>query len=179
MAVIAGGIIALGLARGDVGFIDQGGHFVDTSRVGIAADPVIDVTGHMHDMAGLGHQDQQAVSGGLAALRRCGSLHGVDVEMQCAGVIGLSRNDLFKGGDDLCAMALGGDGIGLPIVPGLGVHQGFGIEGRGVEVVWVILSQLAHRLGVDFIKQMAVGLGVSRIALVEGRDPGLFGGGSL
>ncbi len=51
MAVVAGRVEALRPAGGDIVLVHLGGGLVGRRGVGVAADPVVDVAGHVHDVA--------------------------------------------------------------------------------------------------------------------------------
>ena len=92
---------------------------------------------------------------------------------------GLAADDPLQGGDDLQGVALGGDAVQLPVVPGLGVHHRLGVEDAGVEVVRPSLPERPHRRGVGGVEGGAVGLRVGRVAGGQRLDPGALLGARL
>jgi hypothetical protein len=121
-----------------------------------------------------GHQGEQPVGRRLAAFRRRRGFDRVDVEVQRARMVRRLAQHRLQRGYDIGAMAFRRLGVGLPVVPRLGVHHRLGVEGRRVEVGGVLAPELAHRCSIGLVQRMAVGLGILRIAAREGRDPGLL-----
>ncbi len=126
----------------------------------------------MDDVARARHQAEQPIRRRLAPLGRGRGLHRVDIEVQGAWMTGRLLDQRLQHLDDLAAMPLGGRSVRLPVVPGLGVHHGLGVEGPGVEILMVRLPQLAHGLGEGLVQRLAVGLGVGGVTGRQGLDPG-------
>ena len=103
---------AVGLHRPDV----------RTHGVGIAADPQVDVGGHVDDVPRPRHERSQPVGGRLAAPRIRTALDGVDVEMVRARVVRVRAQHPFQGLEDLRGLGLHA-AVGLPQVPRPQVHR--------------------------------------------------------
>ena len=58
----------------------------------------------------------------------------------------------------------------FPIVPGLGVHRGLGIEHLHQVILRILPGQHLHRVGIGRIERCAVGRRLSGIALLQCRD---------
>ena len=80
-------------------------------------------------------------------------------------------DDLPELADDLVG-ALVGRAVRPPVVPRAEVHQRFGIQGRGVEVVRVGLGDLGHRARVGRVEPRAVGGRGRLVALRDRLDVG-------
>ena len=65
-------------------------------RIGVAADAVVDVARHMHDVAGPRHQRGELVGIGFGALRAVGGLHQVDVEVDRRSMVGSLASNAFQ-----------------------------------------------------------------------------------
>ena len=72
-------------------FIDLDRGLVVLQGVEIAADPIVDVARHVHEMSGAGHRITQAVRIWLRALGSVGGLDRMDVQMDRAGMIWIAR----------------------------------------------------------------------------------------
>ena len=179
MAVVAGRIEALRATGCDIVFVNLRRRLIGRCGIGITAHAVIDMAGHVDHMARARHQLQQRIRRRLGAFGGVRSLHGVDVEVQCARMVRIAGDHFFKRGDDVRSLTLGCCAVGLPVVPGLGVHHRLGPEGLGVEVVGIAGRQFAHGLREGLVQQAAVGLGVGGIAPGQGGDIGLLAGRDL
>jgi hypothetical protein len=108
--------------------------------------------GHVHEVAGVGHERAQCVGGGQRGLGRRRHLHQVDVEVQQAGVGHAARRGqgvVEHGLGFQRPRSVGGTPGGqVPQRPGGEVEQRVGVERGHVEVVGVRGVNLAHRLGV-------------------------------
>ncbi len=170
--VVGHRIQALRPALRDVVLVGRDGELVALHRVGVAADALVDVRGHVHHVAGGRHQRHQRVGGLLGPLRRGRRLEQVDEHVQRAGVLRVLRDHLFGERDDL-ARALVRLAVGHPVAPGPQVHHRLDVEHRDVEVVRELLMHAAHRLGVGGVVGGAV-VGAARVALREGVDERLL-----
>ena len=166
--VVAHRVQALRAALGDVVLVGGDGEPVALHRVGVAADALVDVRGHVDHVARGGHQRQQGVGGLLGALRRRRRLDQVHVHVQRAGVLRVLAHDPLGERDDLRG-ALVRSPVGHPVAPGAQVHHRLDVEHRDVGVVGKALVHLAHGLGVRAIVGRAV-LGRAGVARREGVD---------
>ena len=121
--------------------------------------------GHVDHVAFTRHEAREPLGarhGGLGVHR----LDGVDVVVAGPGMVRVAGDDSPELADDLRG-ALVGRAVRPPVVPRAEVHQGFGIQGRGVQVVRIGLGHLGHRARVGGVEPRAVG---GRGRLVALRD---------
>ena len=90
VAVIHGRIHAHGPAGLDVVAVRGRGQLVGPDGRFKIAGANVDVSGHVHQVSGGGDQRSQAIGGGQGALRAGRSLHGVNVIVDSAHVIGVA-----------------------------------------------------------------------------------------
>ncbi len=84
--------------------------------------------------------------------------------MARAGVVRVARNDLLELAYDFIGAGVGSP-VGLPVVPRAEVHQRFGIQGRGVEVVGIGVGDPLHRARVQRVQPGTIGRRDRRVAL--------------
>ena len=89
--------------------------------------------------------------------------------MARAGVIGVARDDSLELAYDFIGAGVGSP-VGSPVVPRTEVHQRFGVQGRGVEVLGVGLGDLLHRARVQRVQPGTIGRRVRLVALRERLD---------
>ncbi len=82
--------------------------------------------------------------------------HGMNVEMVGAWMIWIARQYGFKDRDDL-QRAFRRRLIEIPQLPRPKVHQAFRVERGGIEVVWIVLRQLAHGLCIIASQLLEIG----------------------
>ena len=138
-----------------------------------AADPRVDVRGHVHEVAGARQQLAQRVRGRDALGRVRRGFDRVHVEVQRTGVLGIARDHRFERRDDLGRVALRLAG-GVPVIPGLQVHHRLRVKRRRVEVVRVLRGHLAHRGRIGLVERAAVFRRILRIPRRQGLDERLF-----
>ena len=77
----------------------------------------------------------ETVGVGLGALGRRRGLGQVDVEVDRARMVGIGGQHVLDRGDRLADPALRRAAVGLPVVPGRGVHDRIGEQHRDVLIV--------------------------------------------
>ena len=156
-----------------VGVVGLDRALVGQHRVLPAPDPGVDVRGHVHQVAGTGHQLAQAVGGLDAALRVGRGLDRMHVQVQRTGMVGVARHHRLQGGDDLGGMARGLQ-LGVVVRPGLQVHQRLGVQHGRIQVVRALLQQAPGRLGVGLVQFAPVVAGLLRVTRRQRLDEGLL-----
>ena len=145
----------------EVALVNRRRLLVVGERVEVAAEPVVDVARHVHEMAGARHLSAQAVGIGLGTLRPVGRLHRMDVEVDGAGVVGVLGQDPLQGRHDRDALRIGLLAALLPVVPRAQIHDRLGKQGGDLHVVRVCGRRLAHGVRVGAVERRAVGFGAS------------------
>ena len=112
-------------------------------RVEIAADAIIDVARHVHEMAGTGDCTAQSVGVGLSTLGAVRGLDGMDVEVNCAGMIRIASQHALQCRHNWHALRIGFAAARLPVVPRAEIHDRLGIQ-RGN---FVVIGKLRRNLG--------------------------------
>ena len=92
---------------GQVFFVDLDRRLVVGQRVEIAADPIVDVARHVHEVAGAGNRAAQSVGIGLGALGPVGRLDGMDVEVNGARMIRIAGQHALECRHDRHALRVG------------------------------------------------------------------------
>ena len=92
------------IGRRQVFLVHLGRRLVVGQRVEIAADPVVDVARHVHEVAGAGNGAAQPVGIGLGALRPVRRLHRVDVIVDRARMVRVARQHAFERRHDGAAL---------------------------------------------------------------------------
>ena len=164
--------IAVELARGLSGTAEEGlvrgdGVAVHLDRVGVAADPVVDVRRHVHEMPRRRHRAGQPVGRVLSPprVRRC--LHRMDVEMQRGGMVGRERQRAVERRHDVATATPWRHAVRLPVVPRLLVHQRVREDDLHVDVVRKGFGRRLHKVGEV---RSAVPAGVARRQSVGQRN---------
>ena len=127
----------------------------DLDHVLVAADALVDVRRHVDDVAGAGHERQQAIGLGFGALRRVGRLPQVDPEMERAGMVLVAREHPLELAGHLLGFLVG-QAVARPVVPRPQVHQRFREQRPRVVVLRELRHQLAHGVGIRAIGGGAV-----------------------
>ena len=141
---------ALGPRSGQVFAVRRGGARVGVRGLRVAAESHEDVRGHVHQVAGAGHEIAEPLRARQGALRVRRGLDGVDVIVVGAGVIGVPIEHRLQRGHDLQRARRGLSRL-RPEAPGAQIHQGFGEERGGVEIVGICGAERAHRIGVGLV----------------------------
>ena len=170
--VVGEGVVARVLGLGEVGLVGLDRGDVGAQRIEVAADPEPGVGRHVDDVAGARHQRGQAVGVGLGALGRRRGLGQVDVEVDRARMVGIGGQHLLDRGDRLAGAALGGAAVGLPVVPGRGVHDRIRKQHGDFLVIGKTRVHRGHCIGIGAIERGA--LLAAHVALAEGRDQRLL-----
>ncbi len=89
--------------------------------------------------------------------------------MARAGVVRVARDDSLELAYDFIGAGVGST-VGSPVVPRAEVHQRFGVQGRGVEVVGVGLGDLLHRARVQRVQPGTIGRRDRLVALRDRLD---------
>src|SRR6266849_1698720 len=83
---------------------------------------------------------------GLGAFGPIRGFDSMDVEMDAAGMVRRARQHALERADDIRGAALRRLAAIGPVIPGLGVHECFGMEHRDVVIVGKALGDLAQAL---------------------------------
>jgi hypothetical protein len=153
------GVFFIGLGRGCVVFASA----VVISRA------LVNMGGHVYQVAGGWSQHGNAIRIGQRSLRMRRRLHGVDVEVHRPDVVGIAAENAFEGFNDFVG-ARSGSSIRIPEFPGAQVHEAVGKQRGGIEVVGIFTAQFPHRIGVICVELVVIGMGVGREALRDRRD---------
>ena len=132
------------------------------------SDADVDVCGHVDHVPFARHE----LSEPLGARHRGLRVHRfdrVDVVMARAGVVRVARDDSLELAYDFIGAGVGSP-VGLPVVPRAEVHQRFGIQGRGVEVVGVGVGDPLHRARVRRVQPGTIGRRDRLVALRDRLD---------
>ena len=156
-----------------VGVVGLDRALVGQHRVLPAPDPGVDVRGHVHQVAGSGHQSTQAVGRLDAALRVGRGLDRMHVQVQRTGMVGVARHHRFQGGDDLGGMALRAQLL-VVVRPGLQVHQRLGVQHGRIQVVRALPDQARGGPGIGLVQCRTIFGGRLRVARRQRRDEGLL-----
>ena len=132
------------------------------------ADAVVDVRRHVHDVARARHQRGQPLARAAARDRASSTPR----PRGCRGgsrpgASGLRCEHRLQRREHLGGAALGLRAAGLPVVPGLRVHHGLGVEREDRVVVRILRGHGLHRVGVGRVERGALGLRVRRVALLR------------
>ena len=85
-------------------------------------------------------------------------------------MVWIACEHLLQRREQLGGAALGSSARRLPVVPGLRVHHGLGVEREHRVVARILLGHGLHRVGEGRVERGALGLRVCRVALLESRD---------
>ena len=85
-------------------------------------------------------------------------------------MIWIACEHFLQRGEQLGGAALGFRAPRLPVIPGLRVHHGLGVEREDGVVARILLGHRLHRVGEGRVERGALGLRVRRVALLESRD---------
>ena len=90
--------------------------------------------------------------------------------MDRSRVIRIACEHRLQRREQLGGAALGFRAPRLPVIPGLRVHHGLGVEREDRVVTRILLGHGLHRVGVGRVELGALGLRVRRVALLQSRD---------
>ena len=103
-------------ALGDVVLVGLRGGDVRRDDVRVAADALIDVRGHVDDVAGARHERQEAIRFSFGALGRVGGFPEMDPQVQRTGMILVQRDGGGEPGVNLARLVVRLPVAG-PVVP--------------------------------------------------------------
>ena len=121
----------------------------------------------MDEVAGSGCEGLEALGAGDGERWVGRSFDSVDEEVVRADVVGVAQ-------DTDCSVATISSvpvrrlAVGGPKLPWVEIHQAFGVEGGGVEVVRMLRDTSGHRFGVALALNVQVVFGVFAVAVGEG-----------
>jgi hypothetical protein len=151
----------------DVRLVGVDGVLIGTDGVHVASDPDVDVPGHVHEVAGTGHEVRQSLGAGDGPGRFHG-LHRMDEEVAGAGVVRVCGYHPLEMAEELQGARLGLTPAG-PVRPRPQGHEGLGEQGRRFQVGRMIPDHLPQRARVGRIPGGTIG---SRLVPVPpGRGP--------
>ena len=119
---------------------------VDLQRFPVLADAVVDVGRHVHDMTRTGHQRSQPSRVRQRALGLRRRLDRVNVEVYRSRVIWIACEHLLQCREQLGGAALRFRSPRFPVIPGLRVHHGLGVEREDRVVARILLGHRLHRV---------------------------------
>ena len=132
------------------------------------SDADVDVCGHVDHVPFARHEPSEPLGARHRGLR-VHRFDRVDVVMARAGVVRVARDDSLELAYDFLGAGVGSP-VGSPVVPRAEVHQRFGVQGRGVEVVGVGVGDPLHRARVQRVQLGTVGRRDRRVALRDRLD---------
>ena len=124
----------------------------------------------MHDVTRTRHQRGQSSRVWQRAIRLRRRLDRVDIQVDRPCVIRVACEHRFQRREQLGGTALRLRASRLPVIPGLCVHHGLGIERKNRVVTRIFFGHRFHRVGVGGVELGTVGLRVRRVALLQSRD---------
>ena len=156
--IVAERVQALRAALRDVVLVGRHCQLIRAHDIGVASYPQIDVRGHVDNVAGAGHQRQQAIGFLLGPLGNFGRLPDVNPVVKRARMFRIRRDHALESRHGLLGPLLCFP-VPRPVVPRPQVHQRLGKHRRRIEVARVFLRERAHRIGKRAIGGLpAVGL---------------------
>ena len=155
-------------AAGDIGLIGRYPRLIHGKRVQIATHAEIDVKGHVHEMAGAGHEIRETHGMGFRPFRPVRGLDHVNVVVDRPRMVRMFVQYPFEDGEDLRRSAFRPAAVRCPVVPRREIHQGLGVEDLDVRVLGVAGRHSIHGRGVGGIESRP--LGVFGIALAQRLD---------
>ena len=135
-----------------------------------ASNADVDVCGHVDHVSFARHEPSEPLGARHRGLR-VHRFDRVDVVMARAGVVRVARDDSLELAYDFIGAGVG-SAVGSPVVPRPKVHQRFGIQGCGVEVVGVGVGDPPHRARVQRVQPGTIGRRDRRVALRDRLDVG-------
>ena len=88
----------------------------------------------------------------------------MDVEVNGARVLGVGGEHALDRRDRLADLALGRPVVGLPVVPGRGVHDRIGEQHGDLVIVLMACGDVGHGSGVGLVERLAIGRRRVRVA---------------
>lgn len=143
---------------GQILIIDRDRMDVVIRRFRIEAHPEINVRRHVHQVSRARSQFGQPFCAGERSLRARRRLHGVNIVVTGARMMGVDRQGPLERCHNILCPAFGFT-VRRPVVPRLQIHECFGIEPAGRRIVGVPLPQGSHRPGVGYIELGARSVG--------------------
>ncbi len=98
--------------------------------------------------------------------------------MTSAGMIRIAREDTDELAYDVRGTRVRGP-VRMPVIPWTKIHQRFGIQCRSIEIIWIAVSNIFHRLRIHRIQPGSIGRWVRLVTLGERFDVGAFMGGGV
>ena len=168
MRVVRERIDALRLLTFDEHLVGVDGVLVGLHGVVPASDADVDVRGHVDHVSFARHEPRESLGARHRGLR-VHRLDGVDVIVARAGVVRVPGDDFPQLAHDLVRAGVR-RAVRPPVVPRAKVHQRFGVQCRGVEIVRVGARDGCHGARVERVECRPIGRWVRRVALRDGFD---------
>ena len=171
VGVVGDRVEPLGVALRDVVEIGGDRALVGRDGVVVAADADVDVSRHVDQVAGGGHELAEGVRARLGEVR-FPRFHQVDVVVVRARVVGMRRDHLFEE-----FLRLQGARLRLaaaPVVPGHRVHDRRGVQGGRLRIVGELLGYLRDGVDPGCVESRPVGVLVGGVAARQSADQRLF-----
>src|SRR5262245_5305279 len=92
-----------------------------------AADPIVDVARHVHEVAGTGDRTAQSVGIGFGALGPVRGLDGMDIEVNCTGMIRVAGQHTLQCWHNRPALRVRFASAWFPVIPGAEIHDRLGV----------------------------------------------------
>ncbi len=156
MRVVRHRIEALRAAMRQIALVSVDRELVAADRVGVAADALVDVRGHVDHVPRRRHQGQDRVRRALGSFRRRGRFEQVNQQVQRGRVGRIAAQHVLGERDDVGRAGVR-TSVRHPVVPRPQVHHRLDVEHRDVEVAREAAVHRAHGLGVGAIVGGAVG----------------------
>ena len=145
----------------------------------VVAAENINVGWHVNEMARIGNEAAQRISGAQGPFGVGRHLHEVEIHVEHAGMVHAvwSRHGAFQYRNGFCGVGTFGgfSGLDIPELPGRAVHDRLGEEGGDIQIVLVGGVNFAHGGGVVIVPDRRdIARFFEWIAFCQGRDQGLF-----
>ena len=149
---------ALRASHGGVVFIGPGRGRIVFARAVVISRALVNMGGHVDEVAGGWSQHGNAIRIGQRPLRMRRRLHRVHVEVHRPDVVGVAAENAFESRDDLVG-AWSRSSIRIPEFPGAQVHQAVGEQRGGIEVIGIFTAEFAHCVRVVGVELVVIGMG--------------------
>ena len=149
------GIEIDGAFAGQVFLVGDGGLAVAVNHLFVMAAENINVGRHVYEMARIGNEAAQRVTGAQGPFGVGRHLHEVDIHVEHAGMAHAVWNchGTFEHRYGFCRISTFGgfSSLDVPELPRRTVHDGFGEEGRHIQIVFMGEIDFAHGGGVVIV----------------------------
>ncbi len=171
MRIVADRVQTLRLALREVVLVGRDGADVRLRRVGVPADPKIDVRGHVDHVARGRHQAAEPIGDCFGDLWRAGALHEVDVVVIRPWMIRMGGHHPLERCANRGRGRLEGT-VRLPVVPGHRVHGRVGVQRLHVGIVGERRRDRRHCVRVCAIERGSRGCRIGSEARGQRLDEG-------